>query len=617
MKRLLYIAALFLTVATGCKSFLDVVPDNVPTINNAFTMRQEAIKYLGTCYSYMPSSSEPGGNPALLAGDEYWQIRPYVASEEPWQIAMGFISPSTVYMYEWEHYYRALRDCNIFLENVGKVVDLADYERIRWVGEVKFLKAYYHWQLFLRYGPIPLVEKNLPIDGNHAEYKVYRAPVDSVINYISNLMMEAAATLPYEIADRSTEMGRVTAAAALSIRAKVLVTAASPLFNGNPDHAGAGKGERSIFATTYDPKKWERAVAACDTAIKACARGRHLLYQFSELGISLSPAMTTQMSLRNAMCEDWNREIILGNSQSRTYSLQTATMPRLDPNRLANESVSGALAPTMKMAEMFYSEHGVPIQEDIAWDYPNRFKLRKAVAAENEFIYEGYTTVGLHYNREPRFYASLGFDGGIWLMKNATYHIENKAGQWQSRKNIYDNNVTGYYAKKVISWKNEIQPEHRISVESYSWPEMRLADLYLLYAEALNEVNGPNPTSIEYVDYIRTRAGIPGVVEAWTNWSRVPNKFTTKEGLRQIIQQERLNELAFEGHRFWDLRRWKRSIDELNKPIMGWDMVQEKPEFYYRPRLLYRQSFQMRDYLWPLHENDLLVNENLVQNPGW
>lgn len=617
MKKLLIPALCALMIgAAGCNKFLDVVPDNVATIDNAFTMRQEAVKYLFTCYNYLPYNSDPGANPAIAAGDEYWINRPYPFDESPLQIAMGFMSPGSVYMNDWNKYYRALRDCNIFLENVDKVVDLPDYERIRWVGEVKFLKAFYHYQLFLRYGPVPVVDKNLPISGSQAEYKVFRTPVDSLVNYIADLMLEASKTLPPEIADRSTELGRITQPIALAMRAKVLVTAASPLFNGNPDHA-AGKGERPIFSTAYSAAKWDTAVSACKLALEACMRGRHQLYKFNELGTSLSPAMTTQMSLRNAMCEDWNPEIIWSNSQARAGYIQRLCMPRLDPDHLNNESVVGAFAPTMKIAELFYSEHGVPILEDHSWDYAGRYKLRTATAAEKEFIYEGYTTASLHFNREPRFYAALAFDGSMWMMKNKTFHVENKAGQWQSRKNIYDNNLTGYYAKKLISWKNEIQAEHRLYVEAYSWPEMRLADLYLLYAEALNEAKGPVAEALEYVNRVRERADLPTVQDAWTNWSRQPNKFTTKEGLRQIIQQERLIELSFEGHRFWDLRRWKRSVEELNKPINGWDMVQEKPEFYYRPRLIFRQSFQTRDYLWPIHENDLLVNENLVQNPGW
>jgi hypothetical protein len=100
-------------------------------------------------------------------------------------------------------------------------------------------------------------------------------------------------------------------------------------------------------------------------------------------------------------------------------------------------------------------------------------------------------------------------------------------------------------------------------------------------------------------------------------YSNKPSKFTTKDGLREVIQQERLIELAFEGSRFWDLRRWKKAVDELNKPIFGWDIVQSDESNYYRPKVLFQQTFQPREYLWPIKQNDILVNPNLVQNPGW
>jgi len=87
--------------------------------------------------------------------------------------------------------------------------------------------------------------------------------------------------------------------------------------------------------------------------------------------------------------------------------------------------------------------------------------------------------------------------------------------------------------------------------------------------------------------------------------------------LRKIIHQERLIELAFEGKRFWDLRRWKEAVNELNQPITGWDLDQESAEGYYRERLIFNQTFSTRDYLWPLNENALLANDKLVQNPGW
>jgi hypothetical protein len=138
-----------------------------------------------------------------------------------------------------------------------------------------------------------------------------------------------------------------------------------------------------------------------------------------------------------------------------------------------------------------------------------------------------------------------------------------------------------------------------------------------LYAEALNEADGPGPEVYKYIDTVRARAGIPSVEDAWTNYSRDPSKFKTQAGLREIIHRERLIEMAFEGKRFWDLRRWKEAAEELNEPITGWDINQSSPEGYYRERVIFNQTFSTKDYLWPINESELLGNYNLVQNPGW
>ncbi|MEV4887284.1 RagB/SusD family nutrient uptake outer membrane protein [Chitinophaga ginsengisegetis] len=609
---------ILLLSAASCKKFLDVVPDNVATIDNAFTMRAEAEKYLFTCYSYLPNSADLSTNPALVAGDEFWMVRPYSTSETPWQVAQGFQSANNVYMSNWGRYYRALRDCNIFLENIHKVVDMRQSEVNRWSAEVVFLKAYYHWLLLRQYGPVPVIRYNLPISSTAEETKVPREHVDTVFSYISHLLDTAAAGLPEIIADRSTELGRITKPIALAIKARILVTAASPLYNGNTDYTAFKNADGApLFNTAYDANKWKVAADACKAAIDACESTDMLLYTFSQLGVTLSDTLTRQMSIRNSTCEQWNPEIIWANPSVSTYEIQRQAMPRLDPARIGNESVLGSLAPTMKIAEQFYTDKGVPMSEDKTFDYAGRMKLRTAVKAEGELIQEGYTTAAMHFNREPRFYADLAFDGAIWMMQKKMFHIESKAGQWQTRKNIYDNNVTGYFAKKLVNWKSEILEGQGLFVETHPWPEMRLADLYLLYAEALNESAGPQPAAFTYIDKVRARAGLQGVQAAWTAYSRQPGKYQTKEGFRQIIQQERLIELAMEGARFWDLRRWKKSMEELNKPVTGWDVDQSDPIFYYRVRTLYRQTFQTRNYLWPLENWDLLNNPKLVQGFGW
>src|SRR5690606_708905 len=121
----------------------------------------------------------------------------------------------------------------------------------------------------------------------------------------------------------------------------------------------------------------------------------------------------------------------------------------------------------------------------------------------------------------------------------------------------------------------------------------------------------------EYLNRVRQRAGLPTVQEAWSGYSRYPEKIGSKDGLREIIHQERLIEMAFEGHRLYDLRRWKKAVGELNKPITGWDIWQSEAASYYRETLLYNQRYSTRDYLWPVNESELLRNPKLVQNPGW
>jgi hypothetical protein len=273
---------------------------------------------------------------------------------------------------------------------------------------------------------------------------------------------------------------------------------------------------------------------------------------------------------------------------------------------------------------MFYTNHGLPIKEDISWDYSGRFNLKVAGEADKFDLKEGYTTAKFNFNREPRYYADLGFDGGIWYGQghyddkgSDLLFVSSKRGEPAAAINLASYSTTGYTPKKLVNFNNIIGSGNTYTIQAYPWPVIRLADLYLLYAEALNEVSGPGAEVYEYIDTVRARAGIPSVEESWSTYSRNPNQYQTKDGLRKIIHQERLIELAFEGKRFWDLRRWKEAVNELNQPITGWDLDQESAEGYYRERLIFNQTFSTRDYLWPLNENALLANDKLVQNPGW
>ncbi|MFD2744228.1 MULTISPECIES: RagB/SusD family nutrient uptake outer membrane protein [Sphingobacterium] len=629
MKRYGIISLLSLLVMTACQDYLDIVPDNVATIDNAFTNRNEAEKFLFTCYSYLPQESYVYENPALLGGDELWTYWPITGLSRlpslPQQIArgnQGIVDPYLNYWDGWQAgkpLFRALRDCNIFLEKVDQVVDLDPFMKDRWVAEVTFLKAYYHFYLMRMYGPIPIVDKNIPISASKEEVRVFRRPVDEVTDYIISLIDAAAPQLPDIIQNRASELGHITKPIALAIKARILVTMASPLYNGNRDYASlTNKDGTKLFAEQESDAKWTRALQACEEAIAACDVANIKLFKFNSNLVDINERLRQEMDLRNSIAEPWNEEVIWGFTNGTGSGIQWQAMPRLNPAYSSNETTTGQLAPTLKIVENFYTRRGLPINQDRTWDYNGRYDLKTADIEEQDYLQQGYTTVALHMQREPRFYASLAFDGSLWYMQNGTWTVQAKAGQAQSRKSAFGYSITGYFPKKLVNWKFVIQAGQAISVEQYPWPVIRLADLYLLHAEAANEVHGSTDVAFEYLDRVRERAGIPKLREAWSQYARNPEFIQTKEGLREIIHQERMNELAFEGHRFWDLRRWKEASEEMNKPVYGWDIDQELAGNYYRRKLLYSQRFTApRDYLWPISEYSMVVNPNLVQNPGW
>jgi len=515
-----------------------------------------------------------------------------------------------------------IRDCNTFIEKIPGVRDMNSYERNKWMGEAMFLKAYYHFYLLRMYGPIPIVDKNLPISSSPEEVRVSRRPIDECIDYIVKTLDAAAQFLPDKVDLPLNEQGRATKTIAMAIKAKVLLLGASPLFNGNPDFASLKNGDgKQLFNQTYDNKKWEKALRASKEAITLAESIGAKLYEFVPNATTgnLSVETNRVLSLQSVVTERWNTEIIWGLTNSDMNTMQSAAMARLRNNT----RLLSTLAPTHRMLELFYSKNGVPISEDKTRNNANRNNLRTGTVAEKYYIKSGYQTAEINFDREPRFYADMAFDGGIWygIGKYADggdiWYVQGKLGQSAGRTDIRNFSSTGYWPKKLVNYLCTQNDGTDFTTQRYSWPVVRLADLYLMYAEASNEVNGPGNDAYNYLDKIRSRAGLQDVLSSWANFSTNAGKPTSKDGLRSIIHQERMIELAFEGSRFWDLRRWKEAPAVYNGVIKGWDIEQRDAVNYYREKVLANQTFQLKDYFWPIWDNDILVNNKLIQNLGW
>ncbi|WP_308992379.1 RagB/SusD family nutrient uptake outer membrane protein [Mariniflexile litorale] len=630
---------------SSCSDYLDVVPDNVAIIDHAFRSRNEAEKFLFTCYSYRPEIGSVDKDPAM-ASDEIFKRYGTNGGSRFWEntrLQLGFQESNNPILNVWdgerssESAWKGIRDCNIFLEKIHQVTDMDDYEMNRWISEVKFLKAYYHYYLFKCYGPIPIVDVNIETSAEEEDMWVYREPIDEVIKYITDLMLESITDLPaaIEIVE-GTEAGRVDKLIAYAIRAEALVYAASPLFNGNKDYANMidNRGIQ-LFPQSYNENKWLLAANACKEAIDvAHTQGKALYDLLDPFVLTVDPIFQLQTTYREAICARWNKELIWGNTRYDNGYLQRSTQVRLvRMNESTINRATSEYAPTINMVERYYSSNGVPINEDRDWVatnnwYGDRYQIRAEAAkvGEERYVELGKHTVNLHFNREPRFYASVGFDKGVYF-GNGNYlftgsnrdvkYADFLKGQVSGFQGGSGYSITGYSTKKMHSFKNT-QTNTQTTEEFYPFPIMRLADLYLLYSEALNEANGSAEDVFEYVDLIRNRVGLEGVIDSWSQYSVNPTKPNSKEGRREIIHQERGIELAFEGKRYWDIKRWKK-IPVLNDQPKGWNMQGTVKEDFYKVLLLPEVplSFSTKDYFWPIKESNLSRNANLIQNYGW
>ena len=624
-------------------NFLDVIPDNVADFDMVFENRHNAEKMLTTCYTFVPYHASPWQNPGLSAGDEVWNSMDktaYYTNQTGFNIAKGNQNTNDPYVNYWSggqdgyNMWVGIRDCNIMLENIDKVPDLTLPEKERWKAEVKVLKAYFHFWMLQLYGPIPFVDESIDVSAPPETVQVFREPVDVVVEKIVALLDEAinSDALPMNIRIQETELGRITLPAAMAIKAKVLVLAASPLFNGNPDFRGyVNKEGTPLINPVEDRAKWETAREACREAIDTAHEAGHELYVFNDMLMNpISDTTLLELTLRNTVTSRFNKEMIWGCGKNESMTLTgivNAPLTAYQQGQQIGWSKS-MHNPTLDVAEQFYTRNGVPINDDNTWDYDNRYKTDDVPEGHEYYIEANSRTANLNFYREPRYYAYLGFDRGKWFNLEApsdkqSLIVRNKFRE-TAGMSMNNYSITGFFAKKLVSYKLVMtESTHTGNTLEYAFPIIRLGDLYLMYAEVLNECKEiPDSEVYEYIQLVRDKAGLDketgSLVDTWAKYS-ISNKTAprTQTGMREIIRRERLIELAFEGQRFFDLRRWRLASEYLNRPIRGWNVSEATEEGYYQPVYVYFRKFYPRDYFWPIKLNDIYSNPNLLQSPQW
>ena len=548
----------------------------------------------------------------------------------------------------WGSCYEGIRDASIFIHNIDRNQEMSKSEVADTKAQARFLRAYYYWLLLRKYGPIPL----LPDEGEDytKEYKEIARPrssYDECVEFITAEFALAAKDLP--VSNSNRDKGRASRGAALAARAKVYLFAASPLFNGNTAFAGLVDNEgNKLIPQEYENEKWAKAAAAARDVInmnvyrlftapfKAADQGpgqpktivppHHPKYSnenFPQGWKNIDPFESYRQLFNGAISYSDNPELIFSRvTEQSTEGIDQMVLHQM-PFSMKGWNTHGI---TQKQADAYYMNDGSNIST-----LPRR---------------QGYTTdatshlplpanVSLQYaEREPRFYASVAYNGSIWENTSALrpddrhiqifYYRDHPNGKQASSPDFYIR--TGLGIKKYYNPIDSYM-EGGFIVPKVE-PAMRYADILLIYAEAMNELNGSymvasytgEPISVgrdvaemsKYLSEVRIRAGLPDFGN---------EIYGNQELLRKAIKRERQVELFAEGQRYFDLRRWKDAPVEEASPVVGcnMNMTESQRDLFNTPVPIPSMPtiFVDKMYLWPISHGELRKNRKLTQNPGW
>ncbi|WP_250318171.1 RagB/SusD family nutrient uptake outer membrane protein [Pedobacter sp. B4-66] len=563
---------LFLLFSSSCKrDFLEKPNGSDVTIDTIFSSKIKAETFLWNVYgTYMPNGFSNDWNirdgmqaGMLMAASDEGDI--YDSWPGPNSHNEGNWGPQGNNEDEFGSHYKGIRNASIFLENVDRVPDISATEKDQMKAEAIFLRALQYAELVKRYGGVPLVDKKLEATGS---IKIPRSTYEECVNFIVKSCDEViASSIPdsYPTGWR----GRINRGAALALKSRVLLYAASPLSNGAPylpdpnNLTGYG---------SYDERRWVEAAKASKAVLDwAAANGVSLVKSNPDAGVNYESAISQQD----------NPEIILANKSHGPWGdwspmFQQFVMPRGIYGGWYGNGV------TLQMAQMYQTATG----EDQNW--PAEGSYQELMQKMQQM--------------EPRFQQSVAYSGSKWNDEIGTISFYKKNdGAWSLYAPL---NGVGYMKKFLTrgNWGDEYN----------QWIIFRLAEFYLNYAEALNEHSAMDPASYDALNMIRERAGMPRITSADPNYN-------SQEKLRKAIRRERAVELAFEEHRFFDVRRWKIAGDEGVMKGKMWGLnLYEQPNgsMIYKMESFESRVWQDKMYVYPMPQTEI-DKGYVTQTPGW
>lgn len=481
----------------------------------------------------------------------------------------------------WEHYYRAIRKCNMLLTRIDDVPKNAadsdekyQKDKANFKAEARFLRAFFYWELFLRYGPIPVVTEVLDPNGDLLSNYTTRPSIkEYVVDFILKELAECegdennVALMTYTEVKDANISGRICQPIASALYSRIMLYMASPRF----------ASESGIT--------WAEAAAATKTFMDKYGAHYALFTTTDATGTAYTKAL-----LRTPYEGNNTETIFYRNDVSVGWGAISNDTP-------VGEGGNGGLCPSQNLVDMYDMADGSsPFANYDATGAPVYTGLTPAINQAS-----GYSDAGMWGGRDPRLSDAVLYHGVAW--GNGVIDVS-----WGGRDNPIGNansTPTGYYLRKYIP-ENILSSNH--AGNSYrNWTIMRYAEVLLNYAEAMNEVQGPCQEVYDCLNAVRHRGGISGNVEDRADLT------SSKDNMRNFIRKERTVELAFEEHRHWDVRRWNVAVEALARPIYGVEVAKNGT---ITRKVAQERVFESKMYLYPIPEAEVWKT-NIENNQGW
>ncbi len=486
----------------------------------------------------------------------------------------------------WESFYRGIRKCNMVISRIGNVPQLASdsekqhNDKVRWyTAESRFLRVWFYWELFLRYGPVPIVEDVLEPEGDLLTGYTDRPTTADFYQFLrSELESCRDSLLTYDEGTTAANAGRIIAPMAQALLSRISLYMASPRYADNED----------------DPSGETWVIAANDAAVFINNYG-------SQYRLLVADDLNDDKTPENALMNVWlwttynesNPETIFFRNDAPIY------WASISADTPVGEGGNGGNCPSQNLIDMFdmangmspfleYDETGAPVYDPTT--------LTPEINPESGYV---DTDTTMWANRDARLKAWILYHGVAW----GDDYINVITGQRDNPVGNADATPTGYYMRKYIP--SAILMNNHAGNSYRNWIIIRYAEILLNYAEALNEMSGPSVDVYNVLDEIRERAGIEG---------SVADRGFTKAQLRNFIHKERTVELCFEEQRWWDVRRWNVAEEALARPIYGIEVADDGVTV--TRKIAQQRVFEEKMYLYPIPEAEVWKS-GIKNNPGW